>query len=162
MSDDNICRVCDTYCPEGGGVHSVCKEAVDAAVSSALAAQSAATVQPEPVAGEWAWEPCEEIKDAPLSEGALMGVYMTFDRHADKAWKPAEYLLHFAEAVQQAVLDATPPSPQTLTDEQIMRAVESSRLTDCIDYGYFWRGDWMSFIRAFALAVLAAAQEKKT
>jgi len=40
----------------------------------------------------------------PLSEGALMGVYMEFDRHADKTWPPAEYLLRFAAAVQRAVL----------------------------------------------------------
>jgi hypothetical protein len=40
---------------------------------------------------------------APLSEGALMGVYMEFDRHADKSWTPAEYLLRFAAAVQVAV-----------------------------------------------------------
>jgi hypothetical protein len=39
----------------------------------------------------------------PLSEGALMGVYMHFDRHADKTWTPAEYLLRFAAAVQDAV-----------------------------------------------------------
>jgi hypothetical protein len=40
----------------------------------------------------------------PLSEGALMGIYMHFDRHADKSWTPAEYLLRFAAAVQRAVL----------------------------------------------------------
>ena len=39
----------------------------------------------------------------PLSEGALMSVYMDFDRRADKAWTPAEYLLRFAAAVQAAV-----------------------------------------------------------
>ena len=36
---------------------------------------------------------------APLTEGALMGIYMEFDRHADKAWTPPEYLLRFAAAV---------------------------------------------------------------
>lgn len=40
---------------------------------------------------------------APLTEGALMGVYMDFDRRADKTWSPAEYLLRFAAAVQAAV-----------------------------------------------------------
>lgn len=36
---------------------------------------------------------------APMTEGALMGIYMEFDRHADKAWTPTEYLLRFAAAV---------------------------------------------------------------
>ena len=36
---------------------------------------------------------------APLTEGALMGIYMEFDRHADKTWTPTEYLLRFAAAV---------------------------------------------------------------
>lgn len=48
--------------------------------------------------------PCIPLYEADvLSEGALMGVYMDFDRHADKSWTPAEYLLRFAAAVQMAV-----------------------------------------------------------
>jgi hypothetical protein len=39
-----------------------------------------------------------------LSEGELMGVYMDFDRKADKAWTNSEYLLHFARAVEQATI----------------------------------------------------------
>lgn len=39
-----------------------------------------------------------------LTEGALMGVYMDFDRQAERTWTPSEYLLHFAAAVQTAVL----------------------------------------------------------
>jgi len=65
-------------------------------------------------AGDWRgpeteeWERWHAVAKAaarpPLSEGALMGVYMDFDRHADKTWPPAEYLLRFAAAVQDAVL----------------------------------------------------------
>jgi hypothetical protein len=55
--------------------------------------------------GEWAaWQAGRAALPAPLSEGALMGVYIEFDRHADKTWPPAEYLLRFAAAVQNAVL----------------------------------------------------------
>jgi len=56
---------------------------------------------------EWtwaAWQAATEAARPPLSEGALMGVYMDFDRRADKKWPPAEYLLRFAAAVQDAVL----------------------------------------------------------
>ncbi len=66
-------------------------------------------------AGEWRgpdaeeWERWHAVAKVaarpPLSEGALMGVYMEFDRHADKTWPPAEYLLRFAAAVQDAVLE---------------------------------------------------------
>lgn len=55
--------------------------------------------------GLWAWQEQERRKEAthppraPLTEGALMGIYMEFDRHADKAWTSAEYLLRFAAAV---------------------------------------------------------------
>jgi hypothetical protein len=38
----------------------------------------------------------------PLTEGRLMGVYMDFDRSANKAWTSAEYLLHFARAIERA------------------------------------------------------------
>ena len=38
----------------------------------------------------------------PLTEGMLMGVYIDFDRAADPAWSKAEYLLHFARAVERA------------------------------------------------------------
>jgi hypothetical protein len=65
-------------------------------------------------AGEWRgpdaeeWERWHAVAKVaarpPLSEGALMGVYMDFDRRADKTWPPAEYLLRFAAAVQTAVL----------------------------------------------------------
>jgi hypothetical protein len=65
-------------------------------------------------AGEWRgpdaeeWERWHAVAKVaarpPLSEGALMGVYMDFDRRADKTWTPAEYLLRFAAAVQDAVL----------------------------------------------------------
>lgn len=48
------------------------------------------------------------IEAQPLSEGALMGVYMDFDRRADKAWKPAEYLLKFAAAVSEATVKRRP------------------------------------------------------
>lgn len=44
------------------------------------------------------------IEAEPLSEGALMGVYMDFDRRADKAWTSAEYLLKFAAAVSEATV----------------------------------------------------------
>jgi len=47
---------------------------------------------------------------APLSEGRAMGVYMDFDRTADKAWTPAEYMVKFAQFVSAS------PSPQQ-TDE---------------------------------------------
>jgi hypothetical protein len=39
----------------------------------------------------------------PLTEGTLMGVYMDFDRTADKNWSSAEYLLHFARAVEREI-----------------------------------------------------------
>ena len=35
----------------------------------------------------------------PLTEGAAMGIYMDFDRKADKAWSNAEYLTRFAQFV---------------------------------------------------------------
>jgi len=55
--------------------------------------------------GEWAaWQARGAVLPARLSEGALMGVYIDFDRRADKKWPPAEYLLRFAAAVQDAVL----------------------------------------------------------
>ena len=38
----------------------------------------------------------------PLTEGRLMVVYMDFDRKANKSWNSAEYLLHFARAIEQA------------------------------------------------------------
>jgi hypothetical protein len=59
-----------------------------------------------PDAEEWErWHAVAKVAaKPPLTEGALMGVYMHFDRHADKAWSPAEYLLRFAAAVQDAVL----------------------------------------------------------
>mgnify|MGYP003660579552 FL=1 len=40
----------------------------------------------------------------PLTEAKLMGLYMDFDRTADKAWSPAEYLLKFGAAVSAASL----------------------------------------------------------
>ena len=59
-----------------------------------------------PEVDEWdRWHAVAKVATRPpLSEGALMGVYMEFDRHADKTWPPAEYLLRFAAAVQDAVL----------------------------------------------------------
>jgi hypothetical protein len=49
----------------------------------------------------------QRMKDAPprrewrgLSEGALMGIYMDFDRKADKQWTNAEYLLRLMDTVQ--------------------------------------------------------------
>ena len=42
----------------------------------------------------------------PLRRGELMGVYMDFDRKADKTWTPAEYLLRFASAVSAATVAA--------------------------------------------------------
>lgn len=55
--------------------------------------------------------PCIPLYEAtPMSEGALMGVYMDFDRKADKTWTPAEYLLRFAVAVQDAIFKG--PNPQ--------------------------------------------------
>jgi hypothetical protein len=35
-----------------------------------------------------------------FSEGALMGLYMDFDRKADKQWTNAEYLLRLMDTVQ--------------------------------------------------------------
>jgi len=65
-----------------------------------------------PDAEEWErWHAVAKVAARPpLSEGGLMGVYMEFDRRADKKWPPAEYLLRFAAAVQDAVLKgpATP------------------------------------------------------
>jgi hypothetical protein len=55
----------------------------------------------------------------PLSEGSAMGVYMNFDRMADKAWTPAEYMVKFAQFVSAA----PSPSPQP-TDE----ATDAGRL----------------------------------
>lgn len=59
-----------------------------------------------PEVDEWdRWHAVAKVAArSPLSEGALMGVYMDFDRRADKTWPPAEYLLRFAAAVQDAVL----------------------------------------------------------
>lgn len=60
----------------------------------------------------------ESIKAVPLyqvrwlTEGALMGVYMEFDHRADKAWRPAEYLMRFAAAVQAAVFTPLPEPPK--------------------------------------------------
>lgn len=49
----------------------------------------------------------------PLGEGALMGVYIDFDRVADKGWSSAEYLLHFARAVERAHgIGAAPTEPK--------------------------------------------------
>jgi hypothetical protein len=49
----------------------------------------------------------QRMKDAPprrewrsLSEGALMGIYIDFDRKADKQWTNAEYLLRLMDTVQ--------------------------------------------------------------
>ena len=36
-----------------------------------------------------------------LREGEVMGAYMDFDRTADRAWAPAEYLVRFGEYVSQ-------------------------------------------------------------
>jgi hypothetical protein len=41
----------------------------------------------------------------PLTEGAAMGVYMDFDRRADKAWTNAEYLTHFAQFVHARAIE---------------------------------------------------------
>ena len=66
-------------------------------------------IRPAEADNEWAWETCEDWppEDVPLSEGALMCVYMQmhFDRCANKNWTTAEYLLRFALAVQLAVVE---------------------------------------------------------
>ena len=36
-----------------------------------------------------------------LREGEVMGAYIDFDRTADRAWTPAEYLVRFGEFVSQ-------------------------------------------------------------
>jgi hypothetical protein len=38
----------------------------------------------------------------PLTEGALMGVYIDFDRTADTAWSGVEYLLRWGRAIEAA------------------------------------------------------------
>ena len=40
----------------------------------------------------------------PLTEAKLMGLYIDFDRRADKAWTPAEYLLKFGAFISAATL----------------------------------------------------------
>ena len=45
---------------------------------------------------------CRPSKIRALREGEIMGLYMDFDRHADKAWTSAEYLLRFGAAVSLA------------------------------------------------------------
>ncbi len=42
----------------------------------------------------------------PLTEAKLMGLYVDFDRRADKAWTPAEYLLKFGAFISAATLRA--------------------------------------------------------
>ena len=38
-----------------------------------------------------------------LTEGALMGIYIDFDRKADKKWSNVEYLMRFAKAIEAAL-----------------------------------------------------------
>jgi hypothetical protein len=59
-------------------------------------------------------------------------------------------------------LYTAPPAPLTLTDDLVRKAVIETGLADCIDDAYYERGDWLPLVRAFARAVLAAAQEKQT
>lgn len=39
-----------------------------------------------------------------LSEGKIMGLYMEFDRRADKNWHPADYLIKWGQFVSEATL----------------------------------------------------------
>ena len=57
----------------------------------------------------------------PLTEGALMGVYIDFDRTADTAWSGVEYLLRLCRAVERAHGIPMPETP---------------RCTDCRGIGY--------------------------
>lgn len=47
-----------------------------------------------------------ERRVRPLREGGVMGAYMEFDRTADRAWTPAEYLVRFGLYVSQRTVDA--------------------------------------------------------
>lgn len=96
MNEDQICAVmalADDYALTGYS-----------AVSLTLA-----KAMPQRAALESALRAMPSQALAPLSEGALMGVYMDFDRNAERTWLPAEYLLRFAAAVQQAVLKGVQP-----------------------------------------------------
>ena len=42
----------------------------------------------------------------PLREGEVMGAYMEFDRTADRAWTPAEYLVQFGLHVSRCTAEA--------------------------------------------------------
>lgn len=52
----------------------------------------------------------------PLREGEVMGLYLDFDRHADKTLPPAEYLLRFGAAVSEATVKVN--QDRNLTQER--------------------------------------------
>jgi len=45
-----------------------------------------------------------------LREGEVMGVYLDFDRTADRTWTGAEYLLRFGAAVSAATVQVNTPT----------------------------------------------------
>jgi hypothetical protein len=63
----------------------------------------------------------------PLREGEVMAVYMDFDRHADKAWAPADYLLRFGAAVSEATAKANADEP-LYTEQQIADACMAAEI----------------------------------
>lgn len=87
----------------------------------------------------------------PLSEGALMAVYIEFDRHADKTLSSADYLLGFAAAVSKATAGKI-SAHAAQTEREPFEAAAYRRLRDkllagdCFDLSDFcppgnkWRG----------------------
>jgi hypothetical protein len=57
-----------------------------------------------------------------LREGEVMMVYLHFDRHRDRAWSDAEYMLKFGEAVSAATVEAN-VLPNTETAGQVRQIV---------------------------------------
>ena len=57
MEYDDICSVCGTYCPEGGGIHKGCKDAIEAAVAAERerCAKLCECMHEEDRPGDYAW-----------------------------------------------------------------------------------------------------------
>lgn len=51
-----------------------------------------------------------------LREGEVLGVYMDFDRAADKSWPSAEYLVRFGEYVSQRTAEVNNEEPRKRDD----------------------------------------------